>query len=306
MVKSMWRRAFCILSLSFFAAPLDAQPIPGRDLLEFPIVAIAEAPALATLSRTGLWNPATILFSPEQRARIVAAALDGSSEQGITAQLVAFAVPLGPSTAIGFTGLRATVSGLVRTEGDPQSVGPDIPYGTLLLSTNLAHRIGRILDAGIAVRIQRGEMDTDVRTGGMVDVGFLLHSITSRDIRVAASTFLMRSGFGSGSGADTRLSAATDLRLLGASSERQLRGGYSYARTPSLSSEHYLFASGRLEMLELNAGVLRTLSHGSRTDRSRFGIGLRSETVFVGLAREENTAGIAPTYQVAISSYFRR
>jgi hypothetical protein len=162
------------------------------------------------------------------------------------------------------------------------------------------------VDLGVALRYQRGELDADVRSAACIDGGVVLHSIGIRDLRVAASTFLLRTGFADGRSVDARLSAAADLRLFGSGASEQIRLGYSYAQTRSLGTDHYVFLSGRLRILELNAGIARTDAHGGSTHRSQLGVALRTESFSVGLAREENVSGLAPTYQVVVSTFLKR
>ena len=107
--------------------PAAAQGVPGRDLLELPIATVAEAPVLARLAGDGLWNPAAIFLRNGARLRLTGASLEGPSDQGVTAQLVAAAYALRPRTTVGLAVFRAAVSDLVQTEDDPQSIGGEIP-----------------------------------------------------------------------------------------------------------------------------------------------------------------------------------
>ena len=305
-VNLMWRCAFCFAAALVCARPAGAQRVPGRDLLEFPIGTVAEAPVLASLARDGLWNPATTVLEPGQRLRLTASALDGPSEQGVSSQLVSFAMPLGRVFSGGFSLLRASVSDLPRTETDPQSVGSDIPYGTILASATVARRIGSNSKAGLALRYQNGELDAIRRTAVSIDAGFIIQIPQIRDLRVGGSTFLLHSGLGSGNSGDSRLSIASDIRAFGATERAQLRVGYSFAHARLLAREHFAFLSARAGALELNAGMLRTTAHGSTSHRSRFGVGLRSATLAVGLSREENASGIAPVYHVMVTTHLIR
>src|SRR5436190_10918625 len=50
------------------AADVNAQWVAGRDLLDFPLGLLAEAPALSERLPGGLWNPATSSLTPSTRA----------------------------------------------------------------------------------------------------------------------------------------------------------------------------------------------------------------------------------------------
>jgi hypothetical protein len=285
---------------------LNGQSVPARDLLEFPVGTAAEAPLLSTLSRDGIWNPASILLPPLKRVRVVAAALDSPSEQGVVVQSLALAFSLGEKTAFGVSALRASVANLVRTEEDPQSIGSDIPYATQLLSASIARRLSDKLDAGVAVRYHRGHVDNEARSALVLDAGVLVHSLGKRDVRVGAATFVNRANFQDAELANTRLSVAVDARVLGTRDEMQMRAGYSFAASRGLGNEHYASISGRMQALEVNGGLLSSRVHGGHTQRTRLGVALRSATVTVGLAQEQNFSGISPTYEVVIPSTIGR
>ena len=51
------------------AAPAGAQRVPGRDLLDYPIGALAEPPVMASAD-VALWNPANIIPPSGNRGRV--------------------------------------------------------------------------------------------------------------------------------------------------------------------------------------------------------------------------------------------
>jgi hypothetical protein len=291
------------VSLALVVEVASAQISAGRDLLELPVGTVAEPAALAALARDGLGNPALILLEPGHLARLVAAALDGPSEQGVSAQLVSVSFPLGSRSAFAVTGVRAGVDGIPRTVSDPQSVGGDVPYSSLVASVALASHVAPRLDAGVALRHQKGELDDHVDASWTLDGGVLYHHAELRDLRVAASTYLLKPG-SRGGGGDVRWSIAADVRAAGGDAV-QLRTGYAFSRNSGLGTEHYLYASTRLDMLEVTAGLRHLTVHASSSVRARFGIALRSRSLHVGLAREENAAGTAPMYQVVMAANLR-
>jgi len=59
-LKLMCRITFAAVAAAAALSPLQAQQVPGRQLYDFPLGALAEAPALANSAGGGFWNPATI------------------------------------------------------------------------------------------------------------------------------------------------------------------------------------------------------------------------------------------------------
>jgi hypothetical protein len=89
---------------------------------------------------------------------------------------------------------------------------------------------------------------------------------------------------------------------MGTRDEAQVRAGYSFASAGSLGREHYASLAGRWQAIEVRGGLLVTDVYGKHSQRTRLGIALRSATVTVGLAQEQNLSGISPTYQVVVAS----
>ena len=172
----------------------SAQAVPARDLLEFPIGTVGEAPVLATIAGDGLWNPASILLRNGSRLRITAASVHGPDDQGVSGQLLAAAYRHRQRTTVGLSIVRASVSNLVRTENDPQSIGGEIPYSTIVISTTVAARTHRYLTTGVALRYRYGEIDSESEGALGIDAGVIADALPWRDGRVAASSFLWRPG----------------------------------------------------------------------------------------------------------------
>ena len=302
-LNSMRRTVFASalpLAMTCIAGRGAAQVVPGRDLLELPIATVAEAPVLATLAGDGLWNPATILLRGGARMRITAASLEGPHDQGVSAQLVAAAYALDPRTTIGLAVSRAAVSDLIRTEDDPQSVGGEIPYHTIVASATVARRTHAYFTAALAFRYRHGELDGD-RSGALgIDGGVMADGFGFRDARIAASTFLWRPA--NDAAERTRYSIGGDARLAGSDTLREVRVGYGGAYTEQLSREHYLFASGRFRHVEARVGTIRLSAYGNADWRFRVGIGVHHARYMVGVAREETGAGLRPTYAFTLTS----
>ena len=278
----------------------SSQGVPGRDLLELPIATVAEAPVLARLAGDGLWNPAAIYLRNDARLRLTGASLEGPSDQGVTAQLLAGAYALHPRTTVGLAIFRASVSDLVQTADDPQSIGGDIPYTTLLASATVARRTNEHVTMGVSVRYRYGELAGDRSSAVGVDGGLVADELPWRDARLAASTFLWRPA--NSAAERTRFSAGGDLRLAGTDSLRELRGGYATAFTERMSREHYGFAAGRYGSFEGRAGALRLSAYGNAEWRFRVGIGLHRARYLVAVAREETGAGLRATWAFTLTS----
>jgi hypothetical protein len=292
---------FGVVALCAVARPLSAQRVPARDLLEFPVGTIAEAPALATHSGDGIWNPATILLVGSARTRVMAAALDAGSDRGLKSQLLAVAVAIPAQTTVAISILHASVSELVRTDGDPQSIG-EIPYGTMLVSASAARRTSRYLVGGIALRYRSGV--ADVMRGGElgIDGGVLADDLPFRHARLAASTFLWRPA--TGRDERTRFNVAGDVRIAGSDSLHEARMGYAFALTEPKEREHYLVVEGRLRILEARVGLLREDVYGAAHWRDRIGLGVHYGRYAIGIAREDSGSGLRPIYQFLLSSIF--
>jgi hypothetical protein len=288
------------LAMTGIASRAGAQIVPGRDLLELPLATIAEAPVLATLAGDGLWNPATILLRNGARLRITAASLEGPQDQGVSAQLLAVAYALQPRTTVGVAVSRASVSDLIRTEDDPQSVGGEIPYNTLVASATVAQRTNDYFTAALAVRYRHGELD-GARSGAVgIDGGVMADGFAWRDARVAASTFLWRPA--NDAAERTRYSIGGDLRVAGADTLQEVRVGYAGAYTEQLSREHYAFVGGRYRAVEARVGSVRLSAYGNADWRFRVGIGVHHSRYAVGVAREETGAGLRPTYAFTLTT----
>ena len=296
-------RAALLAALLAVPAVASAQRLPGRDLLDFPLGTIAEAPALAGLAAGGLHNPAALHIPDARRLRLSAAQLNASADQGVSGQVASAELRVRPRTIVGLSIARATVGQLLRTdEGDPTAVG-SIVYDATVVSATAAHRVLPKLSIGAAARYRLGRQDT-LSTGAFgADLGIVADQLTWVDARVGVSTYLWRPdavrfdrpGF----------NAAVDARYAGRDREHEARGGYSYTRTGSGSAEHYVFTSGRLRNVEGRVGSARWSGADGAEWRMRLGVGLHYARFSVGVAREESGDVLDPMYQFTISSVFK-
>jgi hypothetical protein len=284
-------------------ATSEAQRVPGRDLLDYPIGTLAEAPALALDSGDGFQNPAAIRLAEGTRLRGTAIALNTGTDRGVSSQLLAVAVNLPSRFTVGLSAVHAAISGIAQTADDPQPIGRDIPYNTFVASLTGARESTHHVTTGVALRYRTGEVDGVSRSTFGLDGGVLVDRLLGFDARLGVSSFLW--GPGSGEGQDASFSGAVDTRIIGADSTRQARLGYSYIAGEGASGGHYVFATGRLSRWIARVGVARTSAYGTADTSLRLALILRYARYTVGLSREESAGGFDPTYQFVLSGVFR-
>src|SRR5689334_13007421 len=124
----MRRAAISCLLLLAAPAVCRAQRVPGRDLLDFPLGTLADAPALATATGLGLANPAAIWMPSGHLGRISVAAVQTPADVGVTLQAIAGAVSLPQQVVASFSFIQGSINDIPRTDFDPQSLPGDIPY----------------------------------------------------------------------------------------------------------------------------------------------------------------------------------
>ena len=83
--------SYCGFPALLLVGTLGAQPIPARDLLEFPLGAVFEPAALAAEPGAGLWNPAAGMLRRGDRWRFSVTALTTAQDQGVAGQLLSAA-----------------------------------------------------------------------------------------------------------------------------------------------------------------------------------------------------------------------
>ena len=285
------------LAVALASAMSAAQQLPGRDLFDLPIAALAEGTALALFAGDGLRNPASLYVSGRERGRLSLSSLATGREQRVGAQTLALAYAV-RGTTIGLSLARSSVSDIARTDTDPQTIGPDVRYGLTVISLAAARREGGTLTSGIALRYQSGELDIEQRRELGVDAGVIIDSLTGRDITVAASSFLWRPGTVGPGGSGAALSAGVDasaitLRRIG---NTNLRVGYAWTGTPQMSNEHFGYVTLRTRVWDARAGAARVVTSNDATTRLRIALGARSGRYRLGVAREENPYGLSPSY----------
>ena len=302
-LKSMRCLNFAAAAAFLPIAASEAQRVPGRDLLYYPIGTLAEAPALALDSGDGFQNPAAIRLPQDTRFRGTAIALNTGTDRGVSAQLAAFAAKLPGRFTVGLSAVRSAIDGIGQTSDDPQPFTGDMPYSTFVLSLTGARETAHHVTSGIAVRYRRGDVAGVTQSTFGLDGGVIVDRLFGLDVRLGASSFLW--GPGSGEGQDASFSGALDSRVIGADSTRQVRVGYSFAAGEAAAGGHYVFASGRYARWIARAGVARTSVFGGHDTSLRLALGLRYARYTVGLSREESAGGFDPTYQFVLSGVFR-
>jgi len=284
-------------------AASEAQRFPGRDLLDFPIGTLAEAPALALDSGDGFQNPAAIRLAEGTRARGTAIALNTGTDRGVSSQLIAVAANVPGRFTVGLSAVHAGISGIAETADDPQPIGDDIPYSTFVVSLTGARESTRHITSGVALRYRTGEVDGVSRSTFGLDGGLLVERLFGLDARFGISSFMW--GPGAAEGSDASYTGAVDLRVIGADSTRQARLGYSYTSGEASAGGHYVFATGRYSRWIARVGVARTSAFGASDTSIRLALILRYARYTVGLSREESAGGFDPTYQFVLSGVFR-
>lgn len=295
----MHRLLFAAVTGVLVTSLAEAQPVPGRDLLDFPLGAIAEPAALATQSAVGLWNPAAASLSRDVRVRLTATALNAGADQGVSAVLLGGVGRVASGTFVGLSVARATVSDLVHTETDPQTVG-SIAYSTMLTSLSMARRIVPHLTVGLAARLRSGRIDLQHGQTIGLDGGIVADALGRVDGRVAIASFLARPGSDRGDRPVTL--AAADLRVWGNAIEREARMGFAWQQARSGTKESFAFLSGRMGQVEGRAGAAKLAALSDSRWVTRLGVGLHYARFTVGVAREDAGSRSQPLYQFSIGS----
>ena len=298
MLKYMRCYTLAFVAMLAVGAAANAQ-VPGRDLLAFPIGALAEPDALASGLGDGFRNPATALLNGTERARFGIGALDTSPAQGLTAQHFAAAIAMSNGLTVAGSLVRASVDGLVRTDTDPSSLG-DVRYDTYVLSGVVARRETSHVVEGVAMRVRVGSIDGETRSVVGLDGGLVADRLLGIDGRVALSTYLYTP-----TGAPSEpltWNVAADFRAAGRDSSAQARLGVSWSTTRDYSDERFAYAAGRLGALDLRAGVGRVSVYNEVSYRGRVGVGLHYGRFGFVVTREESGADLSPTYQFALST----
>jgi len=290
----MCRIMFAAVAAAAALSPLKAQQVPGRQLYDFPLGTMAEAPALASAVGGGFWNPATLALRDGDRLLASVSALTSDIEQGVSMQLGTLAYAVRPGLTAGLSVASASVSDLLRTDTDPQSIGDAIPFKSAVVSGMLAAVHG-FSSFGVAIRRRTGTVDRSSGHATSIDVGGVVDRPLGLPLRAGVSSFLLSpsrqleraSGLGAVEGYLPR--TAGDARL-----------GISWQQDEGGGSERFIYAAGHASLFDLRGGVARQTAFGSSTTRVRLGVGIHYAHYLVGVAREDGTAGLGASYQFVL------
>ncbi|MHB1862364.1 MAG: hypothetical protein ACYCVL_05275 [Gemmatimonadaceae bacterium] len=261
---------------------------------------MAEPGALSLQMSSGLWNPAAVSIPNGERVQAGLVALNSPIEQGVSAQLAAGSVVLPRDAVLTASVLRATVTDLVQTQTDPQTVGAEIPYGTTVFSVGLSRRFAGVT-AGLATRIRTGTADFIQRTAMSIDGGVVVDRLFGTPVRVAASTFLLSP---SRSREVPTILGAADVPVYTRGTLFEARAGLAASATDGRGSEQYLYGALRYAGLEARGGIARARQFGATSDHLRLGLDMRYARYAVGIAREEQGAGLGAVYQFMLTAEF--
>jgi hypothetical protein len=298
-VKYMSRLIFAAAASLAFSLAAAAQ-VPARDLLEFPLGTLAEAPALSTQMAGALWNPAASVLPHDARYKLGLAALTTPYEIGVEAKLLGAAFALRNHITGSVSLAQVSVTDIFHTETDPQSLGDAIPYGTSVLSAGAATKRGAT-SYGLAARYRWGSLDTATSGAFSLDGGLISERTFGTPVRVALSTFLLNPG----NTEPTTFLAAADVPLPLQDSSWTVRAGLSMQTTQGRGQESYLFTTARYRLFDARVGISQSNAFGNVNRRARLGVGVRIGRYAVALSREDNVAGFGATYQFLLTSVFR-
>lgn len=295
------RHPLLLLAALLLGQPAAAQRVPGRDLLDYPLGALAEAPLLARADVV-LWNPAGIFPAGGNRGRVGFASVETPTDIGVSLVGVSLAATFLGNLAAAVSAVRGSVAGIPRTVDDPMTSPGEVPYNTTMLSAAFARRTGSGT-AGVTLRYRVGTVDTERRGAVGVDGGVLTDSLFGLPIRGAASTFLWRPA--NGDDEETAYAGALDGQLFRADSTLAVRAGYSLALVEQRTVDHYVFAGAIGRRWEARAGVARHQSAGEGEWSLRLGTGLQYGRYHIGVAREGARDDQGGIYQFALTTLIR-
>ena len=293
-LNPMCRIMFAAVAAAAALSPLKAQQVPARQLYDFPLGTLAEAPALASAAGGGFWNPATLALRDGNRLLASVSALTSDIEQGVSMQLGTLSYAVRPGLTAGLSVASASVSDLLRTDTDPQTIGDAIPLNSAIVSAVLAAVHGASA-VGVALRRRTGTVDRVSGAAMSIDVGGVVDRPLGLPLRAGLSSFLL-----SPSRSRERMSGLGAVEGYLPRSVGDARLGISWQQDEGGGSERFIYAAGRASLLDVRGGVARQTAFGSATTRIRLGVGIHYANYLVGVAREDGTAGLGASYQFVL------
>lgn len=285
--------------VALLGAPLAAwgQQVPGRDLLDFPLGTLADAPVLA---REGfaIWNPALVEVSGSARVRGALGAVDTPQDVGASLIGVRLAARLPRGITAALSAVRGEVDGIARTIDSPASIGGDLAYGSAMYSVGASRR-HRAVSVGVALRYRTGTIGGESGRGARADAGVHADSLFGLPIRAAAATFLWQPANASADQSAFAGGIDGDVFTLGNTTARL---GYALTLWPQGANEHYGLTSIAAGSWEGTAGLARRSRMGEVEWSMRLGVAVRHSRYRVGLAREGMRDGLGGIYQFILST----
>jgi hypothetical protein len=300
-LKYMSRFIFAAWLSLVVSSTAAAQQVPGRDLFDFPLGLLGDPAPLSSRMAGSLWNPATSNLLPGRQAEFGFAGLTTPKEQGVRLQMLGGTLRVYGGVTASLSYAQASVSDILRTETDPQSLGGEVPYGTSLLSAGASKAHGNVT-AGVAVRYRWAALDADRSGVFATDAGVLIDGIARTPLRIAFSTFLMSP---SRSKEVASYLTAADGPLYRRDSTFVIRGGYSMTATERRGREDYVFTTTTYRQFDLSAGVAQATAYGNRDHRWRLGLGFHYGGYTAAFGREDGAAGVGASTQFLLTRMIR-
>lgn len=294
MCRMMFAATLSIVLLGSGGA--SAQRVAGRDLLEFPLGILAEAPPLSEQMTGGLWNPASAMLRSTTRAAFGVAGLTTPQDIGVKLEMIAGSYRLKPSLTGTVSVAEASVSDILRTDTNPQSEGTEVPYGTTVVSAGLATAY-KTATLGVSTRYRWGNADAERSSAFAIDAGAIVDGIARTPIRVALSTFLLSPS----GGGDASYLAAADIPVIKRDSTGVVRAGFSMTTTANHGHERYAFGTATYRGIDLSTGMSTVHQFGNSSRRWRLGFGLHYAGYTVAMGREDGGAGFGGSYQFLLT-----
>lgn len=293
----MSRFIFAALVSALFADTTAAQQVPGRDLLEFPLGLLAEPAALSSRMAGSLWNPASSALDGAGRWQFGFAGLATPQDQGVRLEMIGAEYRASRVITASMSFAQASVTDIIRTETDPQSIAGEIPYGTTVISAGAAARRASAA-FGITARYRTASLDAE-RAGVLaLDAGAIVDRVAGTPVRVAASSFLFSPS--RRKEAATYLAAA-DVPLFKIDTTLSTRAGYAITHTEGRGGDGYAFGTLRYRQFDASGGLSQARVFGTTNRRLRLGVGLRYAGYDIALGREDGAAGFGASYQFVLT-----
>lgn len=296
-VNCMSRFIFAAASWLLLAGTAVAQGVPGRDLLDFPLGLLAEAPALSRQMTGGFWNPAAAAIEGTSRGALGFAGLTTPQDQGVSLETLSGSYVFRPRWTASLSFAQASVSDILRTDTDPLSHGNEIPYSTTVAS-GVVSLVRGSADFGLAARYRWGTVDADHAKTFALDAGAIVDRVAGTPLRLAASTFLFSPWDREN---EASYFVAADIPVIRHDSTLAVRAGYSLSRNGGRGHDQYGFATAKYRRFDASVGVSQAIIFGNRNERWRLGLGLHYAGYNVAIGREDGAAGFPPSYQFLLT-----